>query len=422
MPLFFFILLSIPFAFSLDLPRSCERAGIASLRFEELPQFDGGREYCSSRPHALTERSSRKPRVDDLEVEKFLLQLGSLNDRLAEKFHVPFEDLVSAKLKIVVRPQFLGPLGSASSKFFISLGVFPSWRGEKFPEGIYLHELAHFMNMNPGKILPPAIKTFLENIFLSETLADKLAHTVTQERGVFSKTEGAIQCMQGLRVSNYQTYAYPVGYYLSDFSNRRLIACCSSDTFKKNNQSKDWAFVCEKMIKRKSELSPLNLTPLKDLGVQGLEELPFDKHQIGLPLGSFLINLQQKVSINVDEALFQGLREVDGQKKTRKYDCAWGGKSQTVEQYSIVPILQFVKEKLSPSEAEEFQKLFKKHALYKMRNIETIAHVNAARLVSAPLLMKDIPLGHECRKVVVESQSHHYVKIEGCEISCKLTK
>lgn len=307
----------------------CDRAGLNSLVFMGLTQGAAGvREgvnYC----HASTQEKDLP-----VPVKSFLDYLLSLNTKVAGVFSSDLKTVFGSGFNLIVFGSRYGALSSAfASNGTLLWGVYPNWNFGDELESIYIHELGHFLSTPElATGLSPILKSLMQNPLFMETFADTLAIKLSGH--VFGDV--AVKRCEPRRVLEHQGYGYSRGYFDTSYVLRSVAACCKkldhmklddplgSNLCRSLKEDQELA----KMFSRET-LGKFDQSDLTQENFFNPDKPPIDAHQIGLPINSWLLNLEHKGIHSGIKILLDSIRDVPENEILAKASCSVQPESDT---------------------------------------------------------------------------------------------
>ena len=360
----------------------CQRLGLGSLSFLEVDEkWTIPENFCLLPEHQIP-----------TQVLGLLHQIQRLHSKVASILKIPEEQLVSQPIQLCFYGNSLGPFASAAGQGSLLMGIFSDWSGEPLNEAIYIHELGHILATSKNSSLIP--RDFAEmadgGILLTETIADLIAYQVMGE--VSSYEPSLPLALQKPRVlDTTRSFSEP----LEHFSDKRASAYFLENCVKLESEkthSPHSRILCEEILAA-SQSTSSHSKLLTEFSAELSLEYEFflkgaDPHLIGLPINSFLLDLQLNTGLDVLSLFLSAMREANT-KKASPFICQIPKLAEWItpviqDTYSLRDIFrEFLNQKeMLPYLKETWPTLWKKHEMDRGLQLMDVDAGNHARFLS----------------------------------------
>ncbi len=323
---------------------------------------------------------------------RILDQLGVLHRRLEAYLGVPFEQLVPGGIGIRFSPTFVYESTPSPGRFTIA--VQPTWTGELDVEDTeYIHDLAHIITATPGGTLYQRLLPFKGRLTFDETFADALALGMLGKPVLQGTGGGVLPPVLRFwrRITTDQSFRDSFRtFYRFTYALEMLKTC--EGLWSAGSMTSEAAYYCHDFELWRIFYQPLAAT---ELDVEFRAEhclnsvgnlIPYvkcDPHIIGIPVNSFVLDLQQELGADLYRGLFSKILLAAEPRHGKTFSCAFGPTERPVHAFpvrvqSFVRAFELLREELPRSQQANFDEAWKRHELSILVKLESYELKQAA--------------------------------------------
>jgi hypothetical protein len=379
-------------------------------------------------------------------IDETIIRLGEIHRSIAKFMGMKIEELFVEPIHVAV----MGGSKMATDSVFVRnvkvqegkvdvvvISVDVYWTGG-VNEAVYTHELGHLMARTlKNKNLPQSFYRLAQFQFAREMFPDLLAYKINKT--LYSSDDRLPACFNQLRVfsPNYSYKSAPISFFQTSYSLRHTYECCKK-TLAENPDHEYAKPFCQSAQKKGyySAMNPLYSMPftldfyLPPMPKERPTLVNYDPHRIGLPVLSFLLNLDQELNgPSIIDLLMITLRELD-KAHVNSRSChfkQWPNQSEIpVPMTDIRQLFPTLRSLLTKQQQQTFDQLWERHGMNIIDDMIAIEDPDNLKIAGAEILwpiVREDRLANNitsfCRDKIEENEGNWYKEGESCYVVCQ---